>query len=87
MAPASRPDNGELSHGYFGGKSKGAGAWAGAPGFPYRLYTMIHARSEEELSTRIDSIRKETGLSSFLILTSVREFKKTSPDYLGKTRR
>lgn len=56
-----------------------------AAGLPYRLYTMIHARSDEDLSGVIDSIRQETGLGSFVILTSVREFKKTSPDYLGKT--
>ena len=55
-----------------------------APGFPYRLYTMIHARTDGELMSVIDSIRKETGLDSFAVLRSVREFKKTSPDYLSE---
>ncbi len=54
------------------------------PGFPYRLYTMIHAVGDGELRAVIDSIRKETGLDSFVVLTSVREFKKTSPDYLDE---
>jgi siroheme decarboxylase len=56
-----------------------------APGFPYRLYTMIHARDDRELSACIDSIRQDTGLVSFVVLVSVREFKKTSPDYLNQT--
>jgi siroheme decarboxylase len=57
---------------------------APAPGFPYRLYTMVHARDDGELSAVIDSIGRETGLDSFAVLVSVREFKKTSPDYLGE---
>lgn len=57
---------------------------APAPGFPYRLYTMIHARDDRELSACIDSIRQKTGLVSFVVLRSVREFKKTSPDYLNQ---
>ncbi len=56
-----------------------------APGFPYRLYTMIHARDDRELSACIDSIRQDTGLVSFVVLVSVREFKKTSPDYLNQS--
>ncbi len=55
-----------------------------APGFPYRLYTMIHAPDDRGLSAVIESIRAETGLSSFAVLPSVREFKKTSPDYLAE---
>jgi DNA-binding Lrp family transcriptional regulator len=55
-----------------------------APGFPYRLYTMIHAPGDGELSAVIESIRIETGLFSFAVLPSVREFKKTSPDYLAE---
>ncbi len=58
---------------------------APAPDFPYRLYTMIHARDDRELSACIDSIRQKTGLVSFVVLRSVREFKKTSPDYLNET--
>ena len=55
-----------------------------APGFPYRLYTMIHARTDAELVSVIDSLRSQTGLDSFAVLRSVREFKKTSPDYLSE---
>lgn len=52
------------------------------PGFPYRLYTMVHARNDDELSAIIDSLGQATGLRSRAVLVSVREFKKTSPDYL-----
>jgi DNA-binding Lrp family transcriptional regulator len=55
-----------------------------APGLPYRLYTMIHAGGDAGLWAVIDSIKKETGLGSLTVLTSVREFKKTSPDYLDE---
>jgi DNA-binding Lrp family transcriptional regulator len=55
-----------------------------APDFPYRLYTMIHAPDDKGLSAVIESIKKETGLDSFVVLASVREFKKTSPDYLSE---
>lgn len=55
-----------------------------APDFPYRLYTMLHAPGDRELSAVIESIKRETGLDSFAVLTSVREFKKTSPDYLNE---
>jgi DNA-binding Lrp family transcriptional regulator len=37
-----------------------------------------------ELWAVIDSIKKKTGLDSFAVLASVREFKKTSPDYLDE---
>jgi DNA-binding Lrp family transcriptional regulator len=54
------------------------------PGFPYRLFTMIHAPDERTLSSVIEAIKKETGLDSYAVFASVREFKKTSPDYLAE---
>jgi DNA-binding Lrp family transcriptional regulator len=52
--------------------------------FPYRLFTMIHAPDERTLSAVINAIQTETGLNSYAVFGSVREFKKTSPDYLGE---
>ncbi len=54
------------------------------PGFPYRLFTMLHAPDERTLSSVINAIKEETGLDSYAVFASVREFKKTSPDYLGE---
>jgi len=56
-----------------------------APDFPYRLYTMIHAPGDRKLTAVIESIRTATGLNSFVVLASVREFKKTSPGYLDES--
>ncbi len=54
------------------------------PGFPYRVFTMIHAPNEPALLGVIDAIKRETGLASYAVFTSVAEFKKTSPDYFGE---
>lgn len=50
-------------------------------GWPYNLYTMIHARDESacvEIARRISEI---TGVSSYKLLFSRRELKKTSMEY------
>lgn len=49
--------------------------------FPYQLFTMIHARSEEELDGLVEAIAEKTGIEHFLVLPSVREFKKVSMQY------
>jgi DNA-binding Lrp family transcriptional regulator len=54
------------------------------PGFRYRLFTMIHVPDEPTLKAAIETLRRETGLDSYAVYMSVREFKKTSPDYLGE---
>jgi DNA-binding Lrp family transcriptional regulator len=53
------------------------------PGFRYRLFTMIHAADERTLKAVIETLQGETGLDSYVVYPSIREFKKTSPDYLG----
>lgn len=47
------------------------------PEFDYQLYTMVHARSKEELSQRIDRM-KEISESEPLVLFTKRCFKKSS---------
>jgi DNA-binding Lrp family transcriptional regulator len=49
--------------------------------FGYNLFSMIHARSEEELSELIDNIARQTGLKDYIIIRSVKEYKKTSMKY------
>ncbi len=53
-------------------------------GFPYRLFSMIHAADERALSETIEAIGRATGLTSYAVFDSVREFKKESPDYLAE---
>lgn len=54
--------------------------------FPYNLYTMLHARSEEEFELILASLKKDIeSLSeeevSFSMLTSLKELKKTGMKY------
>lgn len=51
------------------------------PGWPYRLYSMVHAPTRSECLRLIDEISRAVGLPSYQVLFSVREFKKTSPRY------
>lgn len=52
-----------------------------APGWPYNLYTMIHARSEEACRTIAAAISRATGVDRYLLLFSRKEMKKTSMMY------
>jgi DNA-binding Lrp family transcriptional regulator len=49
--------------------------------WPYRLYTMIHARSESELSEMVGTMAALVEASGWCILNSLKELKKTSLTY------
>ena len=49
--------------------------------FPYKLFTMLHARSEEELLRIIETLAARTGLTEFVVLKSLHEFKKVSMSF------
>jgi len=46
------------------------------PNWPYNLFAMVHATSQEACDEVIDEIAKETGLTEYGKLYSTREFKK-----------
>ncbi|MDR2442074.1 MAG: Lrp/AsnC family transcriptional regulator [Deltaproteobacteria bacterium] len=52
-----------------------------APGWPFNLYTMIHARTPEELAHMVDNMSSLIKASGHKVLTSLRELKKISPLY------
>jgi DNA-binding Lrp family transcriptional regulator len=52
-----------------------------APGWPYNLYTMIHAGSRGELLEMAGEMARVSGASDWAILESVRELKKDSIRY------
>lgn len=52
-----------------------------APGFPFRLYAMIHSGSWKETHERFLRLSDGAGLSGGRLLFSLREFKKTSMDF------
>jgi siroheme decarboxylase len=47
-----------------------------APGWPYRLFSMIHGKSKEEVEATVAQLRARTGLDDVKVLYSSREFKK-----------
>ena len=51
------------------------------PQWPYNMYTMIHAHTREECGEIADKIAKQTNLSEYMMLYSVKEWKKTSMRY------
>jgi DNA-binding Lrp family transcriptional regulator len=54
---------------------------APAPDLPYNLYTMIHAHSEEDCRRKADNLSRVSGVVTYEMLVSTREFKKDSPRY------
>ncbi len=51
-------------------------------GFDYSIFTMVHARSDQELTATIEKIAELTGLTDYSVLKSLREFKKVSMKYI-----
>ena len=53
------------------------------PGWDYNLYSMIHAKSDEDLVVTLSSFvqQLDSMISEYMILRSIREFKKTSMKY------
>lgn len=49
--------------------------------FPFQLFTMMHAHNANEMMELVKTIAGDTGMTHFLMLPSVREFKKVSMRY------
>jgi DNA-binding Lrp family transcriptional regulator len=54
-----------------------------APDWPFNLYTMVHARSEEACLEIGRKISEKTGVSEYKLLFSRQELKKTSMKYFA----
>ncbi len=50
-------------------------------GWPYNMFTMIHARTEDSLQQIIGEISERFQVNDYMILRTVRELKKTSMRY------
>jgi len=46
------------------------------PNWPYNIFAMVHAKTEEESNALIEEMAKETGLTNYTKLYSTKEFKK-----------
>lgn len=53
------------------------------PQWPYNLYTMIHGRDEADCRRAAKEMAQQTGVTSYALLFSRKEFKKTSMKYFG----
>ncbi|MDR1314336.1 MAG: Lrp/AsnC family transcriptional regulator [Deltaproteobacteria bacterium] len=56
-----------------------------APGWPYNLYTMIHAGSRGELLAMAEEMAGLTGCKDWTVLESVKELKKDSVRYFPES--
>ncbi|MHB9130842.1 MAG: siroheme decarboxylase subunit beta [Armatimonadota bacterium] len=54
------------------------------PDWPYNMYAMIHATTREACEAIAAGLAEELGIERYRVLFSVREFKKTSMQYLAK---
>lgn len=52
-----------------------------SPDFAYNLYAMVHAPTEEMARGVIQRMAAETGLGDYIVLETVRELKKSTPQY------
>ncbi|MEW6078828.1 MAG: Lrp/AsnC family transcriptional regulator [Thermodesulfobacteriota bacterium] len=52
-----------------------------APGWPYNLYTMVHARNEQECLGITRQMAALAGIETYKVLFSQKELKKTSMQY------
>lgn len=55
------------------------------PDWPYPLYTMVHARAQEQLLSAIHGLERASGLSEYLVLRSLREYKKSRVSYFKES--
>ncbi len=51
------------------------------PDWPYSVFTMLHAKSREECEAYARELSEKTGVRDYILLYSVREFKKASMKY------
>jgi DNA-binding Lrp family transcriptional regulator len=66
----------EISHCY---ERQTCAAW------DYNFYAMIHGKNEESVRAVADELSRRTGVNDYDILFSVKEFKKSAPNYGGIT--
>ena len=51
------------------------------PDWPYNIFTMIHARTQEECRAVVEEIAREASITDHGILYSTKEYKKTRVQY------
>lgn len=54
------------------------------PEWPYAVYSMIHARSRRQCELAVADLARQVGVSDYLLLFSIREYKKERPRYFAE---
>ncbi len=49
--------------------------------FQYNLFTMLHSQTNEKLSELVSKVSEKTGLKNYVVIKSLKEFKKASMKY------
>lgn len=55
------------------------------PSWPYNVFTMVHGRSKEDCELVVQAIQAETGLETYKMLYSTKEYKKERVRYFIET--
>ena len=50
----------------------------------YPLFAMVHARSKDELSAVLDDLSQKSGITDYISLPSLKEFKKKRVTYFSE---
>jgi siroheme decarboxylase len=50
--------------------------------FAYNLFAMVHAHNEAELQQVVDEVSKGTALKDYIVIRSLKEYKKASMNYV-----
>jgi len=53
-----------------------------APGWDYNLYTMVHETTAQAIRRTVERMSRAVGVTDYLILSTLRELKKTPPRYV-----
>ena len=56
------------------------------PDWPYNVFSMIHCTTKKEAHEVAETIQKQVDVAEYMILFSLREFKKIRVEYLWKIR-
>jgi DNA-binding Lrp family transcriptional regulator len=56
------------------------------PHWPYTIYTMIHGRNRDQCMEVVERIAARTGVDDYVVLFTVKEFKKQSMRYFDESR-
>jgi len=57
---------------------------ANAPGWPYRLYTMVHGRDRHQMKRVIAEMAESSGVERYKVLFTLSEYKKEPPLFFAE---